>query len=154
MGGAKFVADATVRDGQVYAYSAASRPSRDWIITKQKGWGLEHLYTRLSPTKAIELVQKSSKVSSSLRGRTILDAVAELVVDQPGLVTWRFAFYLREASGQQVVAVVGDAKEGIFFGEDYGFGATGWVYSDIPLHLSDWVNKLVAERRWSVTNLK
>ncbi len=51
--GVKFVQDASIRAGVVYAYiDYSSRPPLDWVRKQASDWGLATLYTRLSQADA------------------------------------------------------------------------------------------------------
>lgn len=147
--GARFVTDATLQQGKVYAYiDYGQRPKREWIEAKARGWGLQHLYTRFTSDEALARSGGNEYIRSILPGAKVVDAVAELVEDRPGSITWRFAFYSQRADGQYEVLVMDGAREGNYFGGQYGFGSTGTWQREIPLHLVDWVRRLAKDRGW------
>lgn len=151
--GVRFVSDATIRDGRVYAYVDYSmRPKLEWVQAQAKEWGLLNLYTRLMPDEALARVKESGDVRYALRDATVVDEVAELVEDSAISQAWRFAFYILRVNGDYAALVVEGyggkgAEEGNYAG-DYGFGNATKVYEEVPLHLSDWVHKLASDRNW------
>ena len=156
--GVRFVQDATVQKGRVYAHSL--RPSQDWVkVTAGKVWGLTTFYVRLGPAEAVERVKKSSSVASVLHGTRVIDAIAEVVDDSATSRRWRFAFYLEKTDRRRAILIVdGFGSKGVDEGrytDGYGFGNAAKASWDIPLTLSDWVQGLVVSRGWTnVTNLK
>ena len=152
--GVKFVSDATIREGEVYAYiNYSMRPKREWVKKKAEEWGLQHLYTRLTPNEALARVKESGDVRYALRDATLVDEVSELVEDTALSVAWRFAFYVMYGDGHYKILIVEGigggkgAKEGNY-ASDYGFGNATEVYREIPLYLLDWVRQLVRDRAW------
>ena len=158
--GVKFVSDATIWDGKVYAYiDYGMRPKYEWVEVKAKEWQLQSLYTRLTPSEALARVKKSEAVSWATRDTKIVDEVAELVEDNAIFLTWRFAFYVLHGDGRYSILVVDGtrgkgAEEGNYVSE-YGFGNATEAYYEIPLHLSDWARAVVKARGWEkVANLQ
>jgi len=151
--GVKFVSDATIWNGKVYAYIDYSmRPEREWVEVKAKDWGLQHLYTRLTPNEALTRVKESSDVRYAIREVTVIDEVAELVEDSALSQGWRFAFYVMRKDGSNaILAVEGyggkGAEEGNYSG-GYGFGNATETYWEIPLHLIDWIRSVAKNRDW------
>jgi len=151
--GVKFVSDATIWDGRIYAYiDYGQRPEREWVEGKAREWGLQHLYTRLMPDEALARVKESGDVRYALRDATVVDEVAELVEDSAISQAWRFAFYVLRVNGDYAVLVVEGyggkgAEEGNYVG-DYGFGNATKVYEEVPLHLLDWVRAIVKTHSW------
>jgi len=160
--GVRFVRDAIILDGRVYAYAPGfyeMRPPYEWVVSKAHEWGLTTLYTRLTPEIAIEQVKKSEDVRYALQDVEVLDAVAKLVEDNAEAQQWCFAFYVQRKDGSRAVLVVGGglgtigAKEGNYINE-YGFGDATKAYWEIPLNLTDWVRSVVKDRYWkNVANL-
>lgn len=157
--GVRFVADATIWDGRVYAYvNYSMRPKREWVEARAKEWQLEHLYARLTPQDALERVKQTDSVRRALQEVKIQDSVADLLEDTALGVSWRFAFYITRKDARQAVLVVeglGEkgVKEGSYgSGEDYersyGFGNAAKALWDVPLHQLDWVRQLAKERGW------
>ena len=153
--GVRFVQDATVKDGRVYAYlDYKDRPPRDWVIAKAHEWGLTTFYTRLSSKAAFELVQKSSSVKNALdKVERLIDAVANLVEDTAAHQRWFFAFYVQRKDGSKAILVVGGSglREGVEegrYGEAYGFGDAPEASWEIPLHLRNWIQSLASTRNW------
>lgn len=149
----KFVSDATILDGRVYAYiDYSTRPKREWVEAQAEEWRLQNLYTRLTVAEALARVKESGDVRYALRDDTIVDSVAELVEDSAISQAWRFAFYVLRVNGDYAVLVVEGyggkgAKEGNY-ASDYGFGNATEVYREIPLYLLDWVRQLARDRDW------
>jgi len=157
--GVKFVSDATVWDGKVYAYiNYGERPEREWVEARAKEWGLSTYYTRLTPDEALSRVKNSDSVRYALQDVKVMDGVAELVEDSAVSQAWRFAFYVLRVNGDYaVLAIEGDggkgAEEGNYISE-YGFGNATESYWEIPLHLVDWARSLAKNRGWqNVVNL-
>jgi len=158
--GVRFVRDATILDGRVYAFTLYKmRPPYEWVVSKAHEWGLTTLYTRLTPEIAIEQVKKSEDVRYALQDVEVLDAVAKLVEDNAEAQQWCFAFYVQRKDGSRAVLVVGGglgtigAEEGNYINE-YGFGDATKAYWEIPLNLADWVRSVVKDRDWeNVANL-
>jgi len=154
--GVRFVQDATVKDGQVYAYiDYKERPPREWVAAKAREWGLTTLYTRLTPEAALELVQESSSVSNALdEVEKVIDAEANLVEDTAAHQRWLFAFYVQRKDGKKAILVVGGSGlwEGVEegrYGGHYGFGEAPEASWEIPLHLRDWIQSLADTRNWA-----
>jgi hypothetical protein len=157
--GVKFVSDATIWDGRVYAYiNYGQRPKREWVEARAKEWGLSTYYTRLTPDEALSRVKKSDSVRYALQDVKVIDGVAELVEDNSIFQAWRFAFYVLRTDGNYALLVADGlggkgAEEGNYVSE-YGFGNATESYWEIPLHLVDWVRSLAKSRGWqNVVNL-
>ncbi len=153
--GVKFVSDATIWGGRVYAYSNSyygEMPKREWVEGKAKEWGLNTYYTRLTPDEALSRVKESDSVRYALQDVKVIDGVAELVEDSAVSQSWRFAFYVLRVNGDYaVLAVEGDGGKGAGEGNyisEYGFGNATESYWEIPLHLVDWVRSLAKNRGW------
>jgi hypothetical protein len=153
--GVRFIRDAAIWDGRVYAYTSYSvRPSEEWVISKaRERWGLTTFYTRLTPEMAIARVKESEAVRHALQDAQVLDAVAELIEDNAVSQQWRFAFYVQRADGTKAVLVVGGlgtvgAEEGNYV-NNYGFGNATEAYWDIPLNFADWVRELTKLHNWT-----
>ena len=151
--GVKFVSDATIWNGKIYAYIDYSmRPEHEWVKTKAEELGLPHLYTRLNPNEALARVKESGDVRYALRNVTVVDEVAELVEDTALSVAWRFSFYVMYGDGHHEILIVEGfggkgAKEGKYT-SDYGFGNATEIYWEIPLHLMDWIRSVAKNRDW------
>jgi hypothetical protein len=67
--GVRFVQDAGIWNGHVYAYSVYSvSPPYEWVVSKARElWGLTTFYTRLTPEIAIERVKESGDVGYALQ---------------------------------------------------------------------------------------
>jgi hypothetical protein len=159
--GVHFVADASIAYGQVnpdlgggVTYGGLG-PSQNWVKAWAHAWGMTTLYTRLTPTDAIDLVQQGAILPV---GSTVLGVAAKLTADSPP-AGWDFAFYLHEADGTDQVVVVagltgGPAVEDTYgAGYGYGFGHEAQPETSIPLSLNNWVRSVVSARGWKPANI-
>jgi hypothetical protein len=156
--GARFVVDATLMKGNVYAYiNYADRPAATWVRTTAKQrWGLRTFYTRFTAAVAISAAEQETGVPVKY---TVIDAAAKLASDTARQVAWYFAIYVQDKSGKRLVVVIlafggGPVEEGTYAGDyDYGFGARPTPQTTVPLNLVDWVRAVAKARHWTPSNL-
>jgi hypothetical protein len=153
--GTRFVVDASVIGGHVYAYvNYFLRPPLKWVRATAARWRLRTLYTRYTPAAAIQVAEKDTIYSDHYK---VLGAAAKLAVDTAQKAGWYFVFYANDlTTGANVVLAVtsfvgGPVEEGMY-ASGYGFGSQPQLQSSIPLNLSDWVRALVRAHRWHPTN--